>query len=43
MCFIQLKIEFRLSRNEVAIGFVNAILCPDGSGPVKGIPLLDLQ
>lgn len=35
--------EFRLSRNEVAIGFVNAILCPDGSGPVKGIPLLDLQ
>lgn len=43
MCFILLKIEFRLSRNEVAIGFVNAILCPDGSGPVKGLPLLDLQ
>lgn len=43
MCFILLKIEFWLSRNEVAIGFVNAILCPDGSGPVKGIPLLDLQ
>lgn len=41
--FFLLKIEFRLSRNEVAIGFVNAILCPDGCGPVKGMPLLDLQ
>lgn len=35
--------EFRLSRNEVAIGSVNAILCPDGCGPVKGMQLLDLQ
>lgn len=41
--FFLLKIEFRLSRNEVAIGFVNAILCPDGCGPVKGMPMLDLQ
>lgn len=42
MFLFSFELEFRLSRNDVAIAFVNAILCPDGSDPVE-ISLSELQ
>ena len=42
MFYFSFELEFRLSRNDVAIAFVNAILCPDGSDPVE-ISLSELQ